>query len=54
MNAQYLILTSDYQMAADYAKEIGLEFGDWNWIRDRFKEPIAYKRYTNQECSCRA
>jgi hypothetical protein len=45
MNAEYLILTSDYQTAIDYSKELGLEWGQWNWIRDRFKDPIAYIRY---------
>ena len=44
MNAEYLILTSDYETAANLAKDMGLSFGQWNWIRDRFKDPIAYKR----------
>lgn len=52
MTPEYIIMTSDYQAAADYAKELGFELGTWQWIRDRFKDPIAYKRYTNQECSC--
>ena len=38
-------MTSDYQTGADYAKEIGLEIHEWQWIRDRFKDPVAYKRY---------
>lgn len=41
----YIILSSDYQTAADYAKELGLEFHQWHWIRDRFKDPLAYKKY---------
>lgn len=40
-------MTSDYQTGADYAKEIGLEIHQWQWIRDRFKDPVAYKRYNN-------
>ena len=44
MTPEYIIMTSDYQIAADLAKELGLEFAEWKWIRDRFKDPIAYKR----------
>ena len=44
MTPEYIIMTSDYQTGADYAKELGLEFGQWQWIRDRFKDPIAYKK----------
>lgn len=44
MTPEYIIMTSDYQCAADHAKSIGLEFGQWQWIRDRFKDPVAYKR----------
>ena len=44
MTFEYVIMTSDYQTGADYAKELGLEFGQWQWIRDRFKDPIAYKK----------
>ena len=41
---EYIILTSDYAIAAETAKELGLEIGQWNWIRDRFKEPLVYKK----------
>ena len=44
MTPEYIIMTSDYQTGADLAKEMGLEFAEWKWIRDRFKDPIAYKR----------
>ena len=45
MTPEYIIMTSDYQTGADYAKELKLDIHQWHWIRDRFKEPIAYKRY---------
>jgi len=45
MTPEYIIMTSDYQTAADLATDMELGFGDWKWIRDRFKDPIAYKRY---------
>ena len=45
MTPEFIIMTSDYQTAADYAKELKLDIHQWHWIRDRFKEPIAYKRY---------
>ena len=48
MTPEYIIMTSDYQIGAGYAKELGLEIHQWHWIRDRFKEPIAYKRYNHQ------
>ena len=44
MTFEYVIMTSDYQTGADYAKELGLDFSQWQWIRDRFKDPIAYKK----------
>jgi hypothetical protein len=47
MTPEYIIMTSDYQIAAEYASTLGLEFSQWQWIRDRFKDPIAYKRYPN-------
>lgn len=46
---EYIILTSDYAIAAETAKELGLEFGQWNWIRDRFKEPLIYKKLGGQD-----
>lgn len=45
MTPEYIIMTSDYQTAADYAVELGITFGQWQWIRDRFKDPVAYKRF---------
>lgn len=42
---EFIIMSSDYQTAADYAKELGLDFSQWQWIRDRFKDPAAYRRY---------
>ena len=45
MTPEFIIMTSDYQTAADYAKELKLDIHQWHWIRDRFKEPICYKRY---------
>lgn len=51
MTPEYIIMTSDYQIGAEYAKELGLEIHQWHWIRDRFKEPIAYKRYKHQTVS---
>ena len=45
MTPEFIIMTSDYQTGAEYAKELGLDIHQWHWIRDRFKEPIAYKRY---------
>ena len=44
MNFDYIILTSDFAVAAEKAKELGLEIGQWNWIRDRFKDPLVYKK----------
>ena len=44
MTPEYIIMTSDYQTAADLANKMGLDFHEWKWIRDRFKDPIAYKR----------
>ena len=44
MTPEYIIMTSDYQVAADLAKKLGLEFAEWKWIRDRFKDPICYKK----------
>lgn len=41
---EYIILTSDYAIAAETAKEIGIEIGQWKWIRDRFKDPLVYKK----------
>lgn len=38
-------MTSDYQTAADLATDMGLGFAEWKWIRDRFKDPICYKRF---------
>ena len=45
MTPEYIIMTSDYETGANYAKELGLEIYQWKWIRDRFKDPIAYRRY---------
>ena len=47
MTPEYIIMTSDYLTAADLAKEMNLELHQWKWIRDRFKDPIAYKRVRN-------
>ena len=44
MTPEYIIMTSDYQTAADLANEMNLDFYQWKWIRDRFKDPIAYQR----------
>lgn len=49
MTPEYIIMTSDYQTGADYAKKIGLEIHQWQWIRDRFKDPVAYKRHRPNE-----
>ena len=49
MTPEYIIMTSDYQTGAEYAKELGLDIHEWHWIRDRFKEPIAYKRWRGSE-----
>lgn len=50
---EYIILTSDYGLAAQKAKELGLNTFEWNWIRDRFKEPLVYKKLagTNEASS---
>jgi len=45
MTPEYIIMTSDYETASNYAKELNLELHQWKWIRDRFKDPIAYKRH---------
>lgn len=45
MTPEYIIMTSSFQTGADYAKELGLDINEWQWIRDRFKDPVAYKRY---------
>ena len=44
MIPEYIIFSSQYQVAADYAKELGLEVGQWKWIRDKFNEPLGYKK----------
>ena len=43
MNAKYLILTSDYQVAVDYANKNGIDITQWRWIRDKFKDPAIYR-----------
>jgi hypothetical protein len=45
MTPEFIIMTSDYQTGADYASSLGLNITEWHWIRDRFKDPVAYKRY---------
>lgn len=45
MTAEYTIHCSNYQTAVDYSKEIGLDIKQWQWIRDKFNDPICYKRY---------
>ena len=48
MIPEYIIMTSDYQLAAEYAAKLDLEIGQWKWIRDRFREPLGYKRIKNE------
>lgn len=48
MTPEYVITTSDYAVAAEYAKTLDLELGTWKWIRDNFKDPICYKRYRKE------
>ena len=48
MTPEYIILTSDYIVAAEKAKELDLALGTWHWIRDRFKDPVVYKRYKDE------
>lgn len=43
-DSTYIILTSDYQEAVHRAKELNIEITQWRWLRDRFKEPLVYKR----------
>lgn len=49
MTAKYIILTSDWQAAGDYATECGLKFNEWQWIRDRFKDPIIYQLINKED-----
>lgn len=48
MIPDYIIMTSDYEEAANVAKKFGLEFFQWKWIRDRFKQPVIYKRFNEE------
>ena len=39
------------QLAAEYAKELGLDIHQWHWIKDRFKDPVCYQRYRHDTSS---
>lgn len=41
---EYVIFTSDFGLAAQKAKELGLDIHQWHWVKDKFKEPWVYKR----------
>lgn len=45
MDPEYIIMSSDYGLAAQQAKDLDIDIHQWRWIRDKFKEPIIYKLY---------